>query len=78
LFAIDTRTNSLIGDPVDTPYPVPHNIALTRNGRKLFVTHSGAAADKVTIYTVSRHSPEPVFAGEVTVGLNPFGLAFVP
>lgn len=78
LFAIDTRSNSLIGDPVDTPYPVPHNIALTRNGRKLFVTHSGATADKVTIYTVSKHDPEPVYAGEVTVGLNPFGLAFVP
>jgi YVTN family beta-propeller protein len=78
LFAIDTRTNSLIGDPVDTPYPVPHNIALTPDGRKLFVTHSGATADKVTVYTVSQHNPVPVYAGEVTVGLNPFGLAFVP
>lgn len=78
LFAIDTRTNSIIGDPVDTPYPVPHNIALTGNGRKLYVTHSGATADKVTVYTVSRHNPVPVFAAEVTVGLNPFGLAFVP
>jgi YVTN family beta-propeller protein len=78
LFAIDTQANTLIGEPVDTPYPVPHNIALTRNGRKLFVTHSGATADKVTIYTVSEQNPEPVLAGEVTVGLNPFGLAFVP
>ena len=78
LYAINTRTNAIIGEPVDTPYPVPHNLALTDNGRKLFVTHSGGTADKVTVYTVSKHNPVPVFAGEVTVGLNPFGLAFVP
>jgi DNA-binding beta-propeller fold protein YncE len=78
LWAIDTRSNSVIGQPVDTPYPVPHNIALTPDGRMLFLTHSGAASDKVTFYTTTRHDPTPVFAGEVTVGLNPFGLSFVP
>jgi DNA-binding beta-propeller fold protein YncE len=78
LFAIDTRTNSVIGEPTDTPYPVPHNIALTPLGHKLYVTHSGQTADKVTIYTASRRDPVPVLSGEVTVGLNPFGLAYVP
>jgi DNA-binding beta-propeller fold protein YncE len=78
LFAIDTWTNSVIGEPADTPYPVPHNIALTPLGRKLYVTHSGGDADKVTIYTASRRDPVPVLSGEVTVGLNPFGLAYVP
>jgi len=78
LFAIDTRSNAVIGEAVDTPFPVPHNIALTPNGRKLYVTHSGATADKVTIYTVSKLDGLPVFSGEATVGLNPFGLAFVP
>ena len=78
LFAINTRTNEIIGEPVDTPFAVPHNIALTWSGRKLYVTHSGATADKVTVYTVSSQNPVPVFAGEVMVGLNPFGLAYVP
>lgn len=78
LFAIDTRTNTVIGEPVDTPYPVPHNIALTPNRHKLYLTHSGPDADKVTIYTTRKHDPVPVLAGEVTVGLNPFGLAYVP
>jgi DNA-binding beta-propeller fold protein YncE len=77
LFAIDTRTNTVIGS-VDTPYAVPHNIALDTSGRKLFVTHSGATADKVTIYTVNGNNAVPSLDGEVTVGLNPFGLAFVP
>jgi DNA-binding beta-propeller fold protein YncE len=78
LFAIDTRTNTVIGEPVDTPYAVPHNIALTNNGKKLFLTHSGPTADKVTIYTSSGNDPIPVLSGEVTVGLNPFGLTFIP
>lgn len=78
LYAIDTRTNTVLGDPVDTPYPVPHNIALTPNSHKLFVTHSGGTADQVTIYTMKGNDPTPVFSKEVTVGLNPFGLAYVP
>lgn len=78
LFAIDTSSNTVIGAPVDTPYPVPHNIALNTSGKKLFLTHSGGASDKVTIYTIRRNSAMPVLSGEVTVGLNPFGLTFVP
>jgi len=78
LSTIDTRTNSVVGKPTDTPYPVPHNIALTPNSHKLYVTHSGGTADKVTIYTTTANDPVPVLAGEVTVGLNPFGLAYVP
>ena len=77
IFAIDTSTNTVIGEAVDTPYPVPHNLALTPNGHKLYVTHSGGTADKVTIYTQSQNDPTPVFSGEVTVGLNPFGLAYI-
>jgi len=76
LFAIDTNTNAVLGS-ADTPFVVPHNIAVTKNN-KLFVTHSGGASDKVTIYTVSVADPIPALIGEVTVGLNPFGLAYVP
>jgi YVTN family beta-propeller protein len=77
LFAIDTKTNTVIGNAVDTPFPVPHNIALTLNGRKLYVTHSGATADKVSIYKIDRKTRLPVFKTDITVGTNPFGLAFV-
>lgn len=78
LFAIDTSSNNIVGEPVDTPYPVPHNIAFNLFSDTLFLTHSGAAAGKVTYYKVSSSDPTPVFVGEVTVGLNPFGLSFVP
>ena len=78
LVSIDTKTNEVLGLPVDTPFPVPHNIALTTRGDKIYVTHSGATADKVSIYTASKKEPVPVLLGEITVELNPFGLTFVP
>ena len=77
LFAIDTKSNEVI-DAVDTPFTTPHNIALTPRGDKLYVTHSGGTADKVSVYSASKHEPVPVSLGNITVGLNPFGLAFVP
>ena len=42
------------------------------------MTHSGGTADKVTFYHLVGPDPTPRYAGEVTVGLNPFGLTFVP
>jgi DNA-binding beta-propeller fold protein YncE len=78
LYTIFTLTNTLIGAPEDAPYAVPHNIALTPSGRKIYVTHSGAN-NKVSVYkTKGFFDPTPDYFTEVTVGDNPFGLAFVP
>ncbi|HMB92818.1 MAG TPA: beta-propeller fold lactonase family protein [Rhodothermales bacterium] len=82
LFAIDTRTNSVIG-AVDTPLsgaPIatPHNIALTPDSKKLYITHSGAMSDQVSIYTLKGNNPLPITSSAVTVGLNPFGLDYIP
>jgi DNA-binding beta-propeller fold protein YncE len=77
LFTIDTRHNTLVGDPVDSPYPVPHNVALDSSGRSLFLTHSGGASDKVTVYRMKGRDRVPEYDTEVTVGFNPFGLAYV-
>ncbi len=77
IYAINTRTNQVIGEPVDADFAVPHNLVLDGRNRKLYLTHSGATADKVSVYTVSGNDPTPVLIGDVTVGLNPFGLEFV-
>lgn len=77
IWTIDTRTNQVAGAPVDAPYTVPHNIALTPNGMRLYVTHSGPN-DKVSIYAIHGNDPIPALVGEVTTGMNPFGLAYVP
>lgn len=76
IFAIDTQTNTTTGS-TDTPYAVPHNLVVTNN-QKLFLTHSGATSDKVTIYDVSMQNPVPSYRAEVTVGFNPFGIAYIP
>ncbi len=75
LFVIDTRTRAIIGS-VDTPIGVPHNIAITPNGGKLYVTHSGVN-DKVTVYSVTRLNPIPRYERTIVVGANPFGIAYV-
>jgi DNA-binding beta-propeller fold protein YncE len=75
LIAIKTRGNNVIGS-TNTPYAVPHNIALTPNSKKLYLTHSGGTSDKVTVYRISNHNPVPQFLKEITVELNPFGLAY--
>jgi hypothetical protein len=77
-YAIDTQSLEVIGEAVDSPYPAPHNITLTPNGRLLFLTHSGGTSDKVTIYHNNSVTRLPTLVGEVTVGLNPFGLDYVP
>lgn len=86
LWTIDTGSNTVVGAPLDTPFTGPHNIALTpdrgvffpndRGDRKLYLTHSGATASKVTVYRLNGNLP--VYHKEVTVGFNPFGLAYVP
>jgi DNA-binding beta-propeller fold protein YncE len=79
LFAIDTRTNQIVGDldGVDTPFPDPHNVALIGDGSKLFLTHSGANSSQVSFYSFPDPTL-PVLDDSVNLdGLNPFGLAFV-
>jgi DNA-binding beta-propeller fold protein YncE len=78
LWAIDTDTLEIAGTPVPSPFPVPHNIALTPDGGKLYLTHSGATSNKVTIYEVRGDDPTPQLVDEVETGSNPFGLAWVP
>ena len=75
LYAIKTRTNQVLGS-ANTPYPVPHNVAVNTSSKKLYLTHSGATSDKVTVYEISNRNPIPVYVKEIIVGLNPFGLAF--
>jgi YVTN family beta-propeller protein len=78
LWTINTRDGSFLAPPVDTPFGVPHNLALTPDGRKLYLTHSGPASTKVTVFTTSEKDPTPVHAATVDVGLNPFGLTYAP
>ncbi len=76
LFSVDARAKTVDATPVSTAFTTPHNIALTRNARRLFVTHSGDN-NKVSVYTLSRDGKFGEQLAPVTVGKNPFGLAYV-
>jgi DNA-binding beta-propeller fold protein YncE len=77
VFEIDTGINDFI-DHWDTPFATPHNIATTPNGKKLYVTHSGATSDKVSVYSrQNKHTPF-ILISTVDTGTNPFGLFYVP
>ena len=72
------RKNFRIVDSLETPNPTAHNLAVSTLGDKLYVTHSGAASNVVTIYDLNRWTGRPSLRAKVEVGLNPFGLATVP
>lgn len=74
IYAINIYSKEVIGS-MDTPFPVPHNFSVNRNGSKMYVTHSGAAANTVTVYKTSRRNRIPEFVTDITVGLNPFGIS---
>ena len=76
LGVFSTTTEMMVGSPVGTPFPIPHNIVVNARARKLFVTHSGGTADKLSIYRMVGGSPLPQFVTSLTVGVNPFGLAY--
>ncbi len=77
LSTIDARTRTVIGEPLDAPFPAPHNIAVVPGGRKLYVTHSEATSNQVTVYRLDGHGRPINVARTVTTGLNPFGIVFV-
>jgi hypothetical protein len=83
LWPISTVSNTVAGEPVDAPYATPHNIALTpgynvffSQPRKLYLTHSGATANQVTVYQLKGNRPE--LHKTILTGFNPFGLSYVP
>lgn len=73
LWELNSRL-SAVADVANTGPAVPHNLTVD-DDRQLWVTHSGATADQVSVVELDNNG-----FGEsttVTVGTNPFGLAFV-
>lgn len=77
LYTINAKNHQVI-DVDDTPYAVPHNISVTDDRRKIYTTHSGGNQNRVSIFSTVPGKSLPELTGEVTVGLNPFGLAYIP
>jgi YVTN family beta-propeller protein len=76
IFVVNLSNNTPAGGVV-TPRTGPHNLAGTPDGNKLYVTHTNGQAN-VTVYDISGANGIPVFSKDITVGSNPFGIAYFP
>lgn len=74
LYSIKSSDNSIQDSSVGTPAATAHNLAVNEAGDKLFVTHSGGTATLLSTYTLS--GGDITEETSVTVGTNPFGLAY--
>lgn len=73
---IDTTTHTLVSSPgVDTSAATPHNVASSRNGRKLYLTHSDGGT-QVTVLGVGA-TGVPAVLTQVDAGANPYGICAI-
>lgn len=76
LYSIFAKWGYTIG-AINLPHSKPHNISVTDNGKKIYVTHSGNN-NTVSVIDTMPYFQLPVFKTSVTVGDNPFGLVYIP
>ena len=79
LFTIDTVSNQIVGDEdgVNTIFPTPHNVAITNDGEHLFLTHSGANSNVISVFSLDDPTTPEWKSSVNGRGVNPFGLAYV-
>lgn len=75
LYSLDTQTKGLVEPALAVTPNTPHNLVVNSTDQKLFVTHSGATANQVTIYNIDS-TGRLSFSKPVTAGTNPFGIAY--
>ena len=64
---------------VDTSRAVPHNPKTNFRGTKLFITHSEASSDVVSVFDIEKNGcPDPRSERLVKTGFNPFGICLLP
>ncbi len=69
---LDRYRNKVISE-ITTDYDIPHNLAVNRRGKVLFLSHSGGTATKVIFYKVKRNGTLKKLS-EYDSGSNPFGV----
>lgn len=74
IYSINAKNNTQNGSAIAALYATPHNISINEMGDKMFVTHSGASANNVSIYGINGST----ISGTSTIisGTNPFGLTY--
>lgn len=92
LYVIDTKTlqvvnSAVLPEQVLTDNPglntlIVHNITVNGDGSKLYLTHSGhdegTQVGLLTIWDIDPASGALTYSDVATVGVNPFGITYVP
>lgn len=74
IYSINASNSEQNGTALNAAGATPHNIVINETGNKMFVTHSGASANTVSVYSLSGTT---LAAGtNITVGTNPFGISY--
>ena len=74
IYSINTIKDVLRGTPAASD-PIPHNLVVNKIASKLFVTHSGGTANTVSVFDIGPQE-DLSFKTSLTIGTNPFGLAY--
>ncbi len=74
LYSIDPSNDATVGSPTASSDATPHNLVVNEGNNKLFVTHSGAMANTISIYGLENGGVTAQTS--LTIGTNPFGLAY--
>jgi DNA-binding beta-propeller fold protein YncE len=75
LYSLNTPSKALAEPALNLTVNTPHNLVVNGDDKKLFVTHSGAAANQVTVYNIDAQG-KLSFSKALTAGTNPFGIAY--
>ena len=77
LYTIDIDSFSIVpGSPVNTVLPHPHNVMSSIDDSKLFITHSNAGSESVSVYDITP-SGIPINGRAVETGAIPFGIMLI-
>lgn len=74
LYSIDASNGTENGTALASLSKVPHNITVNEAGGKMFVTHSGATAELVSVYDIKTAKLSGITS--VKTGTNPFGITY--
>jgi len=74
LYSINSINYTQNRPAISSQGSTPHNIVVNEAGNKMFVTHSGMTANTLSTYSISSGTITPT--STVTIGTNPFGLAY--
>lgn len=75
LYSLGTKTKQLVEPALGVSVNTPHNLVVNGQNNKAFVTHSGGAANQLTVYNIDDQG-KIKFSKPVTGGTNPFGITY--